>query len=96
MHARATPGKHGLRPLAQRLLAQRGMQSTIPPPIPGATLAELERYAIIKTLEACEGSTAKAAEILGISIRTIQYRMHAYGLRRATADATPEEHHASL
>ena len=72
------------------------MQSTTPPPIPGATLAELERYAIIKTLEACGGSTAKAAEILGISIRTIQYRMHAYGLRRPASEADHEEHHASV
>jgi two-component system, NtrC family, response regulator HydG len=57
--------------------------------IPGTTIAELERHAIIKTLEACGGSTAKAAEILGISIRTIQYRMHAYGLR-GTASNEPQ------
>ncbi len=48
--------------------------------IPGATMAEVERYAILKTLEAVEGSTAKAAELLDISVRTIQYRLHEYGL----------------
>ena len=48
--------------------------------IPGATMAEIERYAITKTLEATEGSTARAAEILDISIRTIQYRLHEYGM----------------
>ncbi|MNC98929.1 Bacterial regulatory protein, Fis family [compost metagenome] len=48
--------------------------------IPGATLAELERYAIEKTLQAVDGSTARAAEMLDISIRTIQYRLHQYGL----------------
>jgi two-component system response regulator HydG len=48
--------------------------------IPGATMAELERYAITKTLDAVEGSTSRAAEILDISIRTIQYRLHEYGL----------------
>ncbi|AKV00522.1 Response regulator of zinc sigma-54-dependent two-component system [Labilithrix luteola] len=47
--------------------------------IPGSTMAELERYAILKTLEATDGSTAKAAEILDISVRTIQYRLHEYG-----------------
>jgi two-component system response regulator HydG len=47
--------------------------------IPGSTMAEIERYAITKTLEATEGSTAKAAEILDISVRTIQYRLHEYG-----------------
>jgi two-component system response regulator HydG len=48
--------------------------------IPGSTMAEIERYAITKTLEATDGSTAKAAEILDVSIRTIQYRIQEYGL----------------
>jgi DNA-binding NtrC family response regulator len=48
------------------------------PAIPGATMAELERYAILETLKAAGGSTSKAAEILGISARTIQYRLHEY------------------
>ena len=48
------------------------------PAIPGATLAEIERYAILETLTAVGGSTSKAAEVLGISARTIQYRLHAY------------------
>src|SRR5262249_51283274 len=48
------------------------------PPIPGATLAEIERYAILETLKATGGSTSKAADVLGISVRTIQYRLHDY------------------
>ncbi|MEJ7603299.1 MAG: sigma-54 dependent transcriptional regulator [Kofleriaceae bacterium] len=52
--------------------------STGMPPIPGATMAELARYAILETLRATSGSTSKAAEILGISARTIQYRLHEY------------------
>jgi two-component system response regulator HydG len=48
--------------------------------VPGATMAEVERWAILTTLEATEGSTTKAAEILDISVRTIQYRLHEYGL----------------
>jgi two-component system response regulator HydG len=50
--------------------------------IPGSTLAELERYAITKTLDAMDGSTSRAAELLDISIRTIQYRLHEYGLTK--------------
>ena len=50
--------------------------------IPGSTMAELERYAILTTLEACGGSTTRAAELLGISVRTIQYRLHSYGRAR--------------
>jgi two-component system response regulator HydG len=43
-------------------------------------LADIERQAILSTLEACNWSTARAAEILDISVRTIQYRLHEYGL----------------
>jgi two-component system, NtrC family, response regulator HydG len=48
--------------------------------IPGATMAEIERFAILATLDATNGSTTKAAEMLDISIRTIQYRLHEYGV----------------
>jgi len=54
------------------------------PVVPGASLAELERYAILKTLEHTGGSTSRAAEILGISPRTIQYRLHEYADARVT------------
>jgi two-component system response regulator HydG len=46
--------------------------------IPGATMDEIERYAITKTLEATGGSTSKAAGILNISVRKIQYKLHEY------------------
>ena len=46
-------------------------------------MEEIERRAIMKSLEACGGSTVRAAELLGISVRTIQYRLPAtYGLVR--------------
>jgi DNA-binding NtrC family response regulator len=50
--------------------------------IPGVTLAELERFAILRTLEACSNSPTKAAAVLGISRRTIQYRLQEWGLSR--------------
>jgi DNA-binding NtrC family response regulator len=48
------------------------------PRVPGSTIADLERFAILKTLEACGGSTSRAATILGISARKIQYKLHEY------------------
>jgi two-component system response regulator HydG len=48
--------------------------------IPGATMDEIERYAILETLRAVQGSTVKAASILGISQRTIQYRLKEWGV----------------
>jgi DNA-binding NtrC family response regulator len=46
--------------------------------IPGSTLDEIEHHAIVKTLESTGGSTTKAAEMLGISVRKIQYKLHEY------------------
>ncbi len=46
--------------------------------IPGSTLNDIERHAIFATLEAAGGSTGKAAEMLGISVRKIQYKLHEY------------------
>jgi DNA-binding NtrC family response regulator len=53
--------------------------------IPGATMDEIERYAIMKTLESVGGSTSRAAETLGISVRKIQYKLQEYG-------AAPKSH----
>jgi two-component system NtrC family response regulator/two-component system response regulator HydG len=47
--------------------------------IPGASLHEIEREAILRTLEMVDGSTSRAAEVLGISVRKIQYRLKEYG-----------------
>jgi DNA-binding NtrC family response regulator len=49
--------------------------------IPGSTLAEIEREAILKSLEAVGGSTSLAAAMLGISPRKVQYRLNEYGLK---------------
>jgi DNA-binding NtrC family response regulator len=59
------------------------------PTVPGASLRELERYAILKTLEHVGGSTSKAARILGISPRKIQYRLNEYREEDAVAAAPP-------
>ena len=66
----------GLAELPSTLAVDSGTNGA--PPIPGATLAELERYAILQTLEAEGGSTSRAAAVLGISVRKIQYKLHAY------------------
>ena len=49
------------------------------PAVPGASLLELERYAILKTMQAFGGSTRKTAELLGMSVRKVQYRLRQYG-----------------
>jgi two-component system, NtrC family, response regulator HydG len=59
--------------------------------IPGATMAEIERFAILATLDATGGSTTKAAEMLDISVRTIQYRLHEYGIVAKDKDKDKEK-----
>ena len=43
----------------------------------------------LRTLEACKGSTSKAATILGISPRKIQYKLHEYGRDTGAPRAAP-------
>jgi DNA-binding NtrC family response regulator len=69
-------------------LAERESFETIR--IPGSTLYDIERYAILKSLEATGGSTSKAADMLGISVRKIQYKIHEYQAGRKHA-SQPEE-----
>jgi DNA-binding NtrC family response regulator len=71
------PGTHielrQLPPSVRPKITPAGM-----PVIPGASLDEMERYVILETLKATGGATSKAAEILGISARKIQYKLHEY------------------
>jgi DNA-binding NtrC family response regulator len=62
------------------------------PPVPGSTFAEIERHAIMTTYEACGHSPQKTAQVLGLSPRTIHYRLREYSGqrgRRLSADCTP-------
>jgi two-component system NtrC family response regulator/two-component system response regulator HydG len=56
----------------------KAANSTLGVRIPGSTLSELEREAILRTLEAVGGSTSRAASILDISARKIQYKVREY------------------
>jgi two-component system NtrC family response regulator/two-component system response regulator HydG len=53
--------------------------------IPGSTFAEIEKEAILRTLEAVGGSTSRAAALLGMSTRKIQYRLKEYHQEGALA-----------
>jgi len=64
------------------------------PTVPGATLDELERFAILKTMESVGGSTSRAAQILGVSVRKIQYKLQEYSAssqRRSSTSLTAVE-----
>ena len=44
----------------------------------GLTMKEMERELILKTLERMEGNRTRTAEILGISLRSLQYKLKDY------------------
>jgi DNA-binding NtrC family response regulator len=71
---------------AKNLPAGVGASSRTSVRIPGSTMDEIERNAILATLEACGGRTTQAAQMLDISVRKIQYKLHEYGvtLQRTT------------
>ena len=49
--------------------------------VPGATLRDLERQAIARTLVATGGNKRKAAEILGIGLKTLYRKIQEFGLQ---------------
>ncbi len=51
--------------------------------IPGATIQEIEKEAIMRTLEHVGGSTTMAAKILNMSVRKIQYKLKEYRQQKA-------------
>jgi len=49
-----------------------------PPPGVGGSLDDAERQLILATLERCAGDKKRAAEILGVSLKTLYNRLHLY------------------
>ncbi|HEY1957387.1 MAG TPA: helix-turn-helix domain-containing protein [Polyangiaceae bacterium] len=58
----------------------------------GSTLATLEREAILSAMKAAAGSTARAAAMLDISVRKVQYKLHEYGVPLTRRGAVPILH----
>jgi DNA-binding NtrC family response regulator len=57
----------------------------------GTTVEEAERLLILKTLEATNNNKTRAAEILGISLKTLHNKLKEYGNAEASELATEKE-----
>jgi two-component system response regulator HydG len=55
----------------------------------GITLPELERLYIVDTLSRTGGNRTRTAAALGISLRTLQYRLRDYGISGGTGNGGP-------
>jgi DNA-binding NtrC family response regulator len=55
----------------------------------GRRVEEVERDLILETLAACLGNRTRAAEILGISIRTLRNKLHEYRAQGAPVPVAP-------
>ena len=74
--------------LGAEAFAGLSRRATLRKSVPGSALAEIEREAILTTLRAVGGSTSRAAKILRISPRKIQYKLREYRLHDQTAAAS--------
>lgn len=55
--------------------------------VAGQTLEEVERRMILQTLDQTGGNRTRAAELLGVSVRTIRNKLHQYGIAVAGSEA---------
>jgi len=46
----------------------------------GTTIEEAEKVLILKTLASANNNKTRAAEILGISLKTLHNKLHRYGV----------------
>src|SRR5688500_20332038 len=58
---------------------------------PGTTIADAERMLIFATLRQFGGDKTRAAESLGISLKTLYNRLHAYEKEERPGEAADEE-----
>ena len=57
----------------------RNSEASLPPQMLGQTIDEVERELITMTLGHCKGNKAQAADVLGISLKTLYNRINKYG-----------------
>ena len=59
---------------------------------PGTTVEEAERRLILMTLEHTRDNKTRAAEILGISLKTLHNKLNRLKLRKAAPEPEPDGH----
>ena len=81
------PELHGPAPAARPVAAVEGMVTVRP----GTTIADAERMLIFATLRQFGGDKTRAAESLGISLKTLYNRLHAYEKDERSAETVVDD-----
>lgn len=55
----------------------------------GTSIADMERAMIVATLARCEGNKRQAADVLGVSLKTLYNRLHEYGRFERALEVQP-------
>jgi len=70
--------------LPLNLTGERKVDGTYPVSVPvGTTIDDAEKLLILKTLASANNNKTRAAEILGISLKTLHNKLHRYGVQDA-------------
>jgi DNA-binding NtrC family response regulator len=77
----------GREPTPEAAAASGGPARFLLPP-QGINLEEVERDFIVQAVELSGGVIAKAAKLLGLSYRTLQYRLDKFQIRRESGEAS--------
>ena len=85
--ALATGPEIGPAALEGTVLLEPAVKSLLCSLRPGLSLGEMERKLVEITLEATGGNRSRAAELLGVSLRTVRNKVRSYGLPSSTSYA---------
>ena len=71
--------------------AERARGERFEMPAEGINFENLERDLILQAMERAEWVIAKAAKMLGMSYRTLQYRLDKFGIKKPDARPQPTD-----
>lgn len=72
------------RPLSSPSAASSGEYFKLPPE--GVNFEEVERSLILQAMERTDNNITKSAKLLGLTFRTLQYRLEKFGIKREGAE----------
>ncbi|PYS89650.1 MAG: DNA-binding response regulator [Acidobacteria bacterium] len=79
-------------PLEVRQEARPATEGAFKLPAEGISFEEFERNLILQAMERTDYNITKAAKLLGLTFRTLQYRLEKFGIRRPDRKHATDEH----